>query len=361
LSFKGWAYWNSLELRENRYDDENYNTQDGNKAHRINSTTYIAGANTQLRYDAEKYGAATLGLMVENDKWRDNGWDNDGNFRDNNDFQLYSVNMEYEVQPVQDVDVVLGFGQHWQNRDDGSENDYSYLIGLSYQWFEPTRLHVSHSRKVRFPSLRDLYDPESGNGDLDAEMSRHYEAGIEQQLPASTLLFVTGYHAVIEDYIGKPEDDDQVKNYDKYQFNGVEIALENSYIERLWLRASYEYLDSKNRSPEGHGDKMQHRPEHRLAFETTYTLPWWGLSAYGSTSWVKDSYYNPRKNEDVNDQKRLDNYVLTDCRINKKTSFNKGDLDLYVGINNLFDEDYEQSYGLPQAGQYFYGGANWTF
>jgi len=361
LSFKGWAYLNTLEVRENRYDDENYNTQDGKKANRVNSTTYIAGANTQLRYDTEKYGAATLGLMVENDKWRDNGWDNDGNFRDNDDFQLYSVNMEYEVQPVQDVDVVLGFGQHWQNRDDGSENDYSYLIGLSYQWFEPTRLHVSHSRKVRFPSLRDLYDPESGNTNLDAEMSRHYEAGIEQQLPASTLLFVTGYHAVIEGYIGKPENDDQVKNYDKYQFNGVEIALENSYIERLWLRASYEYLDSKNRSPEGHGDKMQHRPEHRLAFETTYALPWWGLSAYGSTSWVKDSYYDPRKNEDVNDQKRLENYVLTDCRINKKTSFNKGDLDLYVGVNNLFDEDYEQSYGLPQAGQYFYGGANWTF
>jgi hypothetical protein len=38
-----------------------------------------------------------------------------------------------------------------------------------------------------------------------------------------------------------------------------------------------------------------------------------------------------------------------------------GDLDLYVGVNSLFDADYEQSYRLPLAGQTFYGGVNWTF
>jgi len=365
LSFKGWTYFNVLELRENGYDDLNYNTQIERNSYRTNSTTYILGANTQLRYDAGKYGAATLGLMVENDKWRADGWsvERNGidNFRANEDFQLYSISVEYEVQPTEDVDVVLGFGQHWQDRDDGSENDFSYLIGVSYQWFEPTRLKASHTRKVRFPTLRDLYDPERGNGDLDPEMSRHYEIGIEQQLPAKNILSITGYHAVIEDYIERPADDDQVQNYDKYQFNGVEIALDNRYFERLWLRASYEYLDSKDRSPDTNRDELQYRPKHRVALETTYALPWWGLSAYTVTWWVKDSYYDPNRNPDTNDQKRLENYVLTDCRINKKTSFSKGDLDLYVGVNNLFDEDYEQSYGFPREGQFFYGGANWTF
>jgi len=38
-----------------------------------------------------------------------------------------------------------------------------------------------------------------------------------------------------------------------------------------------------------------------------------------------------------------------------------GDLDLYVGVNSLFDADYEQSYRRPLAGQTFYGGVNWTF
>jgi outer membrane cobalamin receptor len=366
LSFKGWTYLNTQEMRENGYDDFDYNSQDDRNSYRLNSKTYIAGVNTQLRYDVEKYGAATLGLMVENDKWRDDGWvvQRDGSrrkSRNNEDFQLYSASIEYEVQPVEDVDVVLGFGHHWQDRDDGSQRDYSYLMGVSYQWFEPTRLRASHYRKVRFPSLRDLYDPERGNLDLDAEVSRHYELGIEQQLPAKNLFTVTGYHATIEDYIERPEGEDQVRNYDKYQFNGIEFGLENTYIERLWIRASYEYLDSKDRSPDSNRDELQYRPKHRTAIEASYALPWWGLSAYTATWWVKESYYNARRNPDTNDQKRLENYVLTDCRINKKTSFNKGALDLYLGVNNLFDEDYEQSYGLPQQGQFFYGGANWTF
>ena len=52
---------------------------------------------------------------------------------------------------------------------------------------------------------------------------------------------------------------------------------------------------------------------------------------------------------------------MTDCRINKTTRLSNTDIDLYVGVNNLFDENYEQSYGQPQAGQTIYGGVNWTF
>jgi vitamin B12 transporter len=363
LSFKGWAYWNNSQVRDNRYDNADYNTQTSKDAYRTTYTTDIAGANTQLRYDAEKYGAATLGLMVETDKWRSHGWDNGGNFRQNEDFQLYSISLEYEMQPIEDVDIVLGVGQHWQDKDGGSENDYSYLIGVSYQWLDPTRLFASHSRKIRFPSLRDLYEPGRSNPDLDPEISRHYEIGLEQQLPAKNLFTITGYHDVIKDYIEVYDfsGNDQAENFDKYQFNGVEIGMENTYIERLWLRAGYEYLDSKDRTPGSNRDELQYRPKHRVSMEASYALPWWGLSAYTATWWVKDSYYNPRANPDTNPQKRLENWVITDCRINKKTSFAKGDLDLYVGVNNLFDEDYEQSYGFPQPGQFFYGGANWTF
>ena len=112
---------------------------------------------------------------------------------------------------------------------DGTEDDYSYLIGASYQLFEPTRLKTSYARKVRFPSLRDLYDPQQGNTDLEAEVSHHYEAGVEQQLPASTMFSITGYYSVIDDYIEKPAGSDIVQNFDKYQFKGVELALENRY------------------------------------------------------------------------------------------------------------------------------------
>ncbi len=38
-----------------------------------------------------------------------------------------------------------------------------------------------------------------------------------------------------------------------------------------------------------------------------------------------------------------------------------GELDLYLGFNSQLDEDYDLRNSLPQAGQTFYGGLNWTF
>jgi vitamin B12 transporter len=31
-------------------------------------------------------------------------------------------------------------------------------------------------------------------------------------------------------------------------------------------------------------------------------------------------------------------------------------LNFYLGADNVFDEDYEESYGFPQAGRFIYGG-----
>ena len=110
-------------MHENGYDNKNYNTQAIDGSYRTHSKTNIAGANTQLRDHAERYGAATLGLMVENDDWRADGFSIRGrrnvrtDVRDDADFQLYSASLEYEVQPLQDLDVVLGIGQHWQDRE----------------------------------------------------------------------------------------------------------------------------------------------------------------------------------------------------------------------------------------------------
>ena len=42
---------------------------------------------------------------------------------------------------------------------------------------------------------------------------------------------------------------------------------------------------------------------------------------------------NPRKNVDTNPQKKLDNYVLADWRINKAAKIGNNMMDLYLGIN----------------------------
>ena len=68
-----------------------------------------------------------------------------------------------------------------------------YEVITSYDLTDTTRLKANHARKVRFPSLKQLYDVSAGNEDLDTEITMHYELGFEQQLTPTTQLSVTGF------------------------------------------------------------------------------------------------------------------------------------------------------------------------
>ena len=360
LSVKGWVYYNSLDLEENGYDDDTYSSQTENRSFSYDSETEISGANLQLRYDFERFGAVTVGGMFEDNQWEVDGFEvgrRDTTLVDEKeDFQLYSASMEYEVSPVDKLGVVLGAGAHWQDRDGKDGDDFSYLIGLTYDLFDGTRLKTSATRKVRFPTLKNLYDPEDGNPELEPEITRSYEAGVEQQLPAKTLLSVTGFYIESEDFIEKVDPDPLVQNYDEYEFYGVEVAAENRYFDRLFLRASYSYLSSEDKSDNTERDELQNRPEHKITLESTYNLPW-GMTAYGSALYVTDNYYY--SDDTPMEQAKLSDYFVVDFKLNKSAA--NGAIDLYIGVDNLFDEDYEQNYGFPRAGRSFYGGATWKF
>lgn len=360
MSFKGWAYFNKLDVLDNRYDDADYDSQTKKGAYSSDATTEISGVNVQLRYDLERFGTLTIGGMLENDEWEDEGFTIPSksvvDYETDADFQLYSATLQYEVTPVRNLGLVAGLGCHWQDRDESSEEDYSYTLGLYYDLLEGTRLKASHARKVRFPTLRDLYDVDSGNPDLGAEVTWHYEAGIEQALPAKTMVSLTGFYIDIEDFIEKNDITGLSENFEKYEFYGVEVSAENRYFDRLLLGASYTYMSTEDKGDDSERDELQNRPEHKIVLEATYQLPW-QMSVYGSAQYVAQNYYYAK--QDTSDQRRLPEYVVVDFRVNKSAA--GGALDLYFGINNLLDEDYEQSYGFPVAGRTMYGGVTWKF
>ena len=51
-----------------------------------------------------------------------------------------------------------------------------------------TRLRGSAAHKLRFPSIRQLYDVDGGNPDLEEERCWCFEVGIEQRLPCKSML-----------------------------------------------------------------------------------------------------------------------------------------------------------------------------
>ena len=138
LSFRVWGYLNYLSQEENRYDDDSYSTQDLKGAYGQRSDTNIAGLNAQVKYQAGPGGVATLGLSAENDDWQSDGFtvvDKKGTrvaFDESRDLQLYSMAFEYEQIFMDRIGIVLGYGQHFMERDQGdSDDDYSY-----HEWYQ---------------------------------------------------------------------------------------------------------------------------------------------------------------------------------------------------------------------------------
>ena len=360
FGLRSWIFYNQLTEEENRYDNGNYDSMTRNGAFHHDNEISITGAALQTTYDLKTAGFLTLGIKGREEEWETDGFDIIKNLRvythDERDVEIYSVALEYEVNPLKNLGLVLGYNYNWLEKDEGDDDEGSYLVGAYYDIHENTRIKGSYARKIRFPDIRQLYDVSRGDPDLKTEKSDNYELGIEQKLPWNTKVTLTGFLIEVEDYIEYIETvSDKFVNNDKYQFKGVEVTAENHYLKNLLLRAGYTYLYSKDKSRNTERDELQYRPEHIVTVEGKYSFNF-GLSAYMNVMHVADQVFysrtTPLKKEN------LDDYTLVNLKLDQ--ALLKGRLNFYIGADNIFDEDYEESYGFPQAGRFIYGGITVT-
>jgi outer membrane cobalamin receptor len=366
LSLRGWGYYSLSEIEENRYDGDDYSTQMEKGAFHQESETEIFGVSTQARYAIGDAAAATLGLTAENESWNAEGFEIDKKLKsqdilEDQDVQTYSVALEYERQLTDRLSMVVGYGHHFNQRDgeeseaDGDDDDFSYLLGATFDLNDTTRFRVNHARKVRFPSVKQLYDGDAGNPDLDTEITLHYEVGIEQQLPAGATINVTGFVIDAEDFIEK-DLSGYNQNYQDISIVGVETDLTMRPVEDLLLRFGVTWLETEDESADSSRDEMQYRPKWKFTAESRYVFDF-GLTASGSVQHVADQYYYDA--EDGDQKKKLNDITVVSLKFSQ--SIAESGLELYAGVDNLFDEDYEESYGLPQPGRTFYGGVEYRF
>ena len=118
------------------------------------------------------------------------------------------------------------------------------------------------ARKIRFPTLRNLYDSRGGNENLDTEVTQNYEIGLDQRLPAINGLFsVTVFRIDAENFIRRQTGNtcngqtfppvgnntyDPFCNFEKLRFQGVETNLAFSPFAGFNAQIGYTYLDASN-------------------------------------------------------------------------------------------------------------------
>jgi outer membrane receptor for ferrienterochelin and colicin len=357
LSLRGWAFLNRLEEQNNRYDNATFSSFDvpGSFRERIEST--VAGLSLQPKLDLGGAGVVTSALSAE---W--NHWDGSGfltavpepqSLDQDRSVYAYSAAVEYELSPLPRLGLVAGYGHHWQRRSGRSDGDFSVLAAAHYDLFADTRLKASFSRNVRFPSLGDLYEAGRGNPDLAAERAYTYQAGVEQKLPWESSASLNGFYTRVKNQIQRDQATNTNENLAETRLAGLELAAVTRALEQLLLRASYTYLHSEDRSREGR-DQVQYTPGHRLTLEGKYDFTF-GLSPYVSLAYVGSQYFYTRNNVQPVQKSKLADYALVNVKLSQALLGRK--VSVYVGADNLFDQNYETSYGFPQAGRFVYGGA----
>jgi vitamin B12 transporter len=360
---RAWAFINDLTEQDTQYDDASFRTFDlvaGSFRERIKST--VRGASAQPKLDLGRAGALTFLLSTERDEWDTSAMTTLGPgavspMNLNHVIDLYSAAVEYEAAPFDRLGVVAGYGEHWQARGSAHDQGFSALAGAHYDLFPATRLKASYSHNIRFPTLRDFYDPAQGNPDLLVERADTYELGLERRLPwdgiASATIFYTAAHNLIQ----TDPANGRSTNLADVRFRGVELAAAARFVRALLWRASFTYLDSQDLSRQGR-EEQQYTPREKATMEAKYDFAF-GLTPYVSFLYVADQFYYTKNALTPVLKGRLTDIFELDVKVTQELLRNR--LAVYAGATNLLDRNYETAYGFPQAGRFVYAGAELRF
>jgi outer membrane cobalamin receptor len=270
--------------------------------------------------------------------------------------EVLNTAMEFSFHPWPALGLVAGVGHHWLVADDEHINgDLGYNVGATYRMREGLRLKATHARKIRPPSIAQLHDPVSGNSDLGFEIADLYEAGARQALGLASSVEVTFFRQDVAGLIQRDSITGLFDNIAETAFKGVEFTATTAAISRLRLDLSYTHLTSRDESPGTARKQQQYTPGNMLALTATFRLRD-DLRLYGAFQRVSEQFYYSRGTPLA--RRELDAYSLVDLNLHYDLPGKR--VAVYVGADNLFDANYEESYGLPQTGRFVYGGVKIT-
>ncbi len=244
-----------------------------------------------------------------------------------------------------------------QDDNDDFDDEATYSVDIAYLLNDGrTRLHASYGTGVTNPTFIEQFGfvPGTfvGNPDLKPEQSRGWDAGIEHTfLDDQLTVDITYFDADLEDEIQSffPS----VINLDgESERQGIELSAVYRIGENTSLTANYTYTDAD----EPGGEEVR-RPEHTGSLSAAHDFLDGRLRLAGSAAFNGEQLDNDFRNFFVNgfvaERTELDSYTL----VNVNASYDvTEDVEVYVRLENVFDEDYEQVIGYAAPGRTAYAG-----
>ncbi|MCC6706540.1 MAG: TonB-dependent receptor [Gammaproteobacteria bacterium] len=273
-------------------------------------------------------------------------------FEQSRDLTIASGAVELSFKTWGAFDVVFGYAEHWLQRDDGSSGfNGSFSAGLSRALGPDWRLRAGAARKIRMPSVQQLYDSISGDPSLAPERAMTYEVGADYNGWRWAALGLTVFRSNVRNFIDRDPLTEEFANNQRIRFDGAELTANARLGERSHLEASYSYLDASDLSASSIRDEMQYRPRHKVAVMASERFAD-QTEVSATMQFVGGEFYFSRQGAPRT--RMLDPYALFNLRVSRPLLGPR--IKVFVGADNLFDADYQEAYGLPQAGRLLYAG-----
>ena len=238
--------------------------------------------------------------------------------------------------------------------DDNSEFDSANTVRVEavYQLNDGTRLRSAYGTAIKNPTFTErfgFYTNFIGNPSLEPEESTSWELGIDQMLFDNSLtLSATLFDTELKNEINGSAVDPVTFGYTavnkegKSQRQGVELTAIGTLTNSLSLNAAYTYTDSVEWDDEAgvYIDEVR-RARHMASLN----LSWQAMDNLHINTNVQ---HNGSQTDVVfPDIVALDSYTLVNLNANFSATEK---LDVYLRLDNLFDESYEEVFSYQTLG-----------
>ncbi len=250
-----------------------------------------------------------------------------------------TMSVRFEVVDGQSIPVVFTYGS-------------SMLLTQNFSG------KINIAKNYRLPSFNDLYWYPMGNPNLKPENGWGYQSGILYSLSKGKFLIKlesTGYYNTITDMIlWKPETVSfwMPVNIGQVKTHGVIMNLSVVFKQPKWfarLDADYIYTKAINNdiTDPNYGNELMYIPNSQIklnGFVSYHNF----LLKYGQQ--IISPVFISTGNEGI-----LQGYVVANMLLSKKIAFGKKyfSMEVYGGVDNLFNENYQIMVARPMPLRYF--------
>jgi iron complex outermembrane receptor protein len=259
-----------------------------------------------------------------------------------------------------DVDYELtdktSAGAHGQR----SFNEFSPMIGLNWAVKESVSLYGNVSTSFDPPATTELANPNGPTGfnpDLESQTATNFELGVKGLLTGRLRYELALFHIDVKDEIVPYELEGSgqsfFENAGSSTHDGLEASLSMEFLPGLVGTASYTWSDftfdeflGLDGSDYG-GNRIPGVPEHLFSFDLS-----WSHSSGFYAGW--DLLYAGRFYANNANTVETDDYVVSNLRAGFRLQSTHWEFEPFMGINNLFDEEYMANVRLNASfGRYY--------